>query len=368
MQQPTHTTNRFPDDAPFSFRGQLQKVWLLISYTFSFWRILLVAAIIGAVAGLGYALWKPVSYTARMSFVVEDAKSGSGGSMMSALAGQLGLDVGGLAGGNGILAGDNVLELIKSHSLAKKTLLSPYDSAGKQSLADVYASVYRWKEKWQHSNKVGRLINFPVNGTYTRLQDSLLQRIIKQLMEDELSISKPDKKLGFFELQVTTRDERLSLLFCKRVLKATSDFYIETKTRRLTNNVNRLQAKADSLERSLNLKSYSAGTANKMLLDINPAYSTQEVSAEITSREKYMQATIYAEIVKSLEMSKTALIQETPTVQIVDDPELPLQDNRIHLIAGILGGAALFAFLSALVIIVSKKQTTLPDEPDQKNS
>src|SRR5258708_5132181 len=105
MQQHTDTTTRFPDDAPFSFRVQRQKIWLLVSYTFSYWRILLLAAVIGAVAGLGYVLWKPVSYTARISFVVEDAKTSGGGSIMSALAGQFGLDVGGLAGGNGILAG-----------------------------------------------------------------------------------------------------------------------------------------------------------------------------------------------------------------------------------------------------------------------
>lgn len=57
-----------------------------------------------------------------------------------------------------------------------------------------------------------------------------------------------------------------------------------------------------------------------------------------------MQGTIYAEITKNLEISKTALIQETPTVQVVDTPELPLKKNEWHWwMAAAAGGAIGFA-------------------------
>lgn len=54
--------------------------------------------------------------------MVEDAKSG-GGSLISALSGSLGIDIGGMSGSNSMLAGDNVLELLRSSSLIKKHYL-----------------------------------------------------------------------------------------------------------------------------------------------------------------------------------------------------------------------------------------------------
>ena len=354
MENKLYTPEPIPEDAPFSFREKIKHYNALLVYTLSFWRKLLLAAFIGALIGLGYAWLKPTTYMGRTSFVVEESKAG-GGSIMSALAGQMGVDIGGLTGASGVLAGDNVLELVKSQSLIRKTLLSAFDSSGK-SLADVYAESYGWKTKWLNSSKVGIMINFPVNKKTNRLQDSLLQRIMKQITEDELSIAKPDKKLGFFELEVTMRNENLCQLFCQRLLKSTIDFYIEAKTRRLSNNVKRLQNKADSLEATLNQKTYSSGTANRMLLDLNPAYSNNQANAEISTREKYMQGTIYAEIVKNLEMSKTALIQETPTIQIVDEPLLPLKKNQLHFAIGALLGAIIALAGMSLFIIIGKEK------------
>ena len=348
-------TNPEMEDETFTFRKLLQDWFQNILYAFSFGKLLLVMFIIGGVLGLGYVWLRPVTYTARLTFVVEEAKAG-GGSIASALAGQFGFDIGSLSGTNGILAGDNVLELLKSHSLIKLTLLTPYHDSSNWSLADQYATVYEWKEKWKNNSKVGKEINFPANQKqFSRLEDSLLQRIIKKIGEDELSIAKPDKKLGFFELQAITRDERFSQLFCERLLKITTGFYVTTKTKRLTNNVNRLQKRADSLGVLLDLKTYSSAETEKLLLDANPIYATPMVNAEISSRNKFIQSTIYAEIIKNLEVSKTALIQETPTVQVVDSPELPLKENKIDWYVGMLVGA-FSCFLICLFFLASKKE------------
>ncbi len=323
----------------FSFKQLLMDWWESFVFALGYWKIILVITILGSIVGMVYTWWRPVTYTARVTFVVEESKA-SGGSVASALAGQIGIDIGSLSGTSGVLAGDNVLELLKSYSLIKKTLLTPYNDSGSYSLADQYAEVYKWKEKWRRSSKVGRQIGFPANQQkLTRLEDSLLQRIMKRIVEEELSIAKPDKKLGFFELNATTRDERLSQLFCERLLKITTDFYISTKTRRQSNNVFRLQRRADSLAIILDQKTVSNAAANQLLLDGNPAYSSPMIDAEISTRNKFIQSTVYAEIVKNLEVSKTALLQETPTVQIVDYPEFPLKDNKIGwLVAGLVGG------------------------------
>ena len=349
MQQSEHTP--LAEDEAYSLQADGLKLMDAARQALSFRRLLFLSAILGALLGLAYYLLKPVTYTARISFVVEDTKA-SGSGLMSALAGQFGLDLGNIAGGSGILSGDNILELLKSRSLIKKTLLTPADSSSSRSLADVYADTYGWKKKWEQSSKVNKLVQFPAGKeSYGRVEDSLLQRIVKNILEKELSVVKIDRKLSFIEMQSTMRDEQLSLAFCQRLLKTATDFYIETKTRRLTKNIQRLQAKADSLERSLNRKTYSAADASRLLLDANPAYAAPEVTAEISSRDKYVQSTIYGEIIKNLEINKTAQIQETPTIQVVDNAEIPLKKNKTSGLIAIAGGIFLAAFIMFLLLV-----------------
>ena len=346
--------SNYPEEPEFTFRMLLKKWGASLRYALSFWSVLLVAGVIGAGGGLIASWLTPITYTARLSFVVEESKQG-GGSLVSALAGQFGFDMGSVSGGSGMLAGDNVLELLKSHSLVKKTLLTPYKDSSTYSLADQYAAVYGWKESWKSSSKVGRDISFATNTKpFSRLEDSLLQKIIKKVTDDQLSISKPDKKLNFFEINFVNRDEKLSQLFAERLLKITTDFYIETKTRRLRGNIERLQQRSDSLGALLDKRTYSAAQASEGLIDINPAYTTQAVSAEISSRNKFIQGTIYGELVKNLEVSKTSLIQETPTVQVVDNPELPLKRNRLHWAIGMLVGGFLGVAISAVIVNMHK--------------
>lgn len=356
MQQPnTPTPVNEQEEETFSFQ-LLIKHWIdSIRHAFNYWRIILLIGIFGGLLGMGYAWWRHTTYTARLSFVVEESKS-SGGSIASALAGQFGFDIGGLSGTSGVLAGDNVLELLKSRALLKKTLLTPYNDASAGTIADQYSEVYHLKEKWKNNSNIGKQINFsPNQKQYSRLEDSLLQTIIKRIEESEISIAKPDKKLGFFELQVTTRDEKASQLICERLLKNATDFYVDTKTRRLRNNVVRLQQRADSLGVLLDKKTYSAAQANQLLLDANPAYSSPTVDAEIVTRNKYIQGTVYAEIIKNLEVSKTSLIQETPTVQVVDSPELPLKKNKMSLILTGLAGA-MIGFAVTILFFASRKE------------
>lgn len=179
---------------------------------------------------------------------------------------------------------------------------------------------------------------------------------MKKNIQKELAVAKPDKKMGFFEMNVKMRGEVISVLFSQRLLKSATDFYIETKTKRLLTNVQRLQVKADSLLYMLNRKTYSAADANRLLLDINPAYANPEVSAEISSRDKVLQGTIYAEILKNLEISKTSLIQETPTVQLVDEPVFPLKNNTWLWWEGLLFGAIAGAVLGmGLGVVVMRR-------------
>ncbi|MBM3402416.1 MAG: hypothetical protein FJY21_08935 [Bacteroidetes bacterium] len=349
--------DNYPYEPEFSFRQTIESQWENILYLWSKKGKLIAFGIIGALLGIAYARLKPVSYTSRLTFVVEESKAG-GGSLLSGLAGQLGFDLGGLSGTGGVLAGDNVQQLLRSQKMIKNTLLTPFVDSGSVSVADEYARTAKLSESWSKKYNNGKPIKFNLDPkNYTRLQDSLLQVIIKRITDKELTVGKPDKKLSFFEATVTMHDETIAKVFISRLIDQATRFYIETKTKRQRNNVNRLQARADSIGLLLNQKTYSASEANGVMLDVNPAFPTANVKLELKQRDKLVLQTIYSEIVKNLEISRTMLIQETPTFQVVDEPELPLKKNRTGYLLSIIYGGLIAGIAGALYLLVSRKNS-----------
>jgi hypothetical protein len=118
-----------------------------------------------------------------------------------------------------------------------------------------------------------------------------------------------------------------------------------------------LQRKSDSLEYLLNRKTVSSLSANRDLLNLNPAFTTAGADVEISNRDKVILSTIYAEVVKNLEISKTALIQETPTVQLVDQPELPLKKNKMDWWMAIGLGVIISIIGRSIYLLISNETT-----------
>jgi hypothetical protein len=283
--------------------------------------------------------------------VIEENKQNAGG-LFSALAGQVGMDLSTLSGMSGILAGDNVLELLKSPTLLKKVLITPYPGDSIHNLASKYAEVYGKLEEYKKLAG-GEVFNSPPISSLrseqegnSRVQDSLLIVIATQIIEEELSVYKPDRKLSVFRLDLTTRDELLSQIIATRLLDQAANLYIETKTKRLKLNVDRLQKKSDSIGALLNYR--TEASANKDIINQNPSYVSTEVDLEISNREKGMLSIIYGDVNKSLDITRTALIQETPTIEIIDTPDLPLKKTEVKwYVASALG--LIFGLLLSII-------------------
>ncbi len=76
---------------------------------------------------------------------------------------------------------------------------------------------------------------------------------------------------------------------------------------------------------------------------------------DIKERDKIVLSTIFSETVKNLEASKTMLAQETPTVQIVDEPELPLKKNKLKYYVAIATGIIITLILFSFFILLTRK-------------
>lgn len=340
------------DSDEISLKELIEKVQQLRRFLLSKWIFIVLAGMIGGVIGFFYAYKQPIKYIAKMTFVVEDSKSSGGG--LASLAGQFGFDVGG-GGGGSIFSGDNILLFLKSESLVRETLLTSFDEKTGTTLADRYAEVNKMKEGWSKNEKIGNIQFSKFNSdNLPRKEDSLLQTIESGIIKTELAIARPDKKASFIEAKTTTLDESFSKLFLDRLVKMATERYVQSKIKTKAANVAMLQRKADSLTAVLDNKTFSAAASQQTLVDANPALKTNAISSEISTRDKTMAATIFTEVVKNLELSKTLLNQETPVIQIVDQSTFPLEKEKTSKLKSLIIGGFLAGLLTILYLIASK--------------
>ncbi|MFZ9695941.1 MAG: hypothetical protein ACO3AY_08720, partial [Chitinophagaceae bacterium] len=153
----------------------------------------------------------------------------------------------------------------------------------------------------------------------------------------------------------------LSQQIALRLIKEAADLYINTKTKRLRINVERLQKKADSISLLLNKQTYSTAAAN--LFNANPGQVSTFANLDISAREKTMLSVVYADLNKSLEINRTALIQETPTIEIIDKPVMPLK--KIYwpwyqaMLVGTMAGTGFFILLFLLGVFSPAQKSKL---------
>ena len=353
--QPSTINQQSSDE--ISLKELIQKIGDWYRYLKTQWWKIVIAGIIGGALGFVYAWMQPITYTAKTTFVVEDAKSGPSLGGLASLAGQFGVDVGGGGGGGGLIAGDNILLYFKSESLSREVLLSPWDSAGKQSLADRYIETHGLQEKWAKNERIGKII-FPTEQPgikYSRLQDSLLQVIINDfILKKQFGISKIDKKAGFIQLTVTMEDEALAKVYCDKLVDIAVKRYVALKTERQQKTVDKLQARVDSISNLLNRKTSASAALQTAAatMDVNPLYRTNTaVATELTARDKTMLATVYGEVVKNLELAKFTLSQETPVIQVVDSSSYPLKSNKSSEFLFLIIGSILLSFFIIILIV-----------------
>jgi uncharacterized protein involved in exopolysaccharide biosynthesis len=340
------------DDDEISLKELIQKIQEWIAYLKTQWKLIIGIAALGGIIGFVYASFQKPSYLATTTFVLEEDKGGGGLGGAMGLASSFGFDLGG--GGGGLFTSSNIIELMKSRLVVEKTLLNPVQIAGKEmSLADYYIQINELKEDWVKKPALAN-INFPVNADRTKfslVQDSILQIISEELTKENLFIAQKDKKVSIISLTVKTESELFSKLFCEQLLKETSDFYIETKSKKSRLNVDILQHQADSIRAELNSAITGVATASDNVYNLNPALNVKRTPS--TRRQVDVQANtaILTQLVAQLELSKVSLRKETPLVQLIDRPILPLEKDKFGRLKSLILGGFLAGFLTVLYLV-----------------
>jgi hypothetical protein len=311
-----------------------------------FWLFVLVALIGGGLGAYYYTIQKP-KYEAVTTFILEEKSSGGGG--LAGLASQFGFDVGGIAGGGSIFAGDNILDILRSKTIVEQVLLTKAKTNEKKAaaftLADLFLEYTGWKKKW-NDPELKSLSFASVNGneSLSPKQDSVLNEIYGHLLKHAISAERLNKKGSIIRVQVTAANSEFAKLLTERMVTEAAGMYLEIKTGTAQANIEKLQRRSDSLLALLNRKSYAAAASQP--LDINPGIRSAIVPVEIANRDKTVLATLYAEVTKNLEASKLLLSQQTPVIQMLDKPGHLLNSNKKTL-------PVLVAVSAVVAIIVS---------------
>jgi len=342
-----------------SLKELILKLGDWLKYLLSKWLIIIIVGVLGGLLGIRYAYSKKIIYTAKLSFVVQDERSGGGLSGALGLASQFGIDLGGGSAG-GEFTGDNLLELMRSRSMIEKALLTPVIINGKtETLCEFYIDFNKLREGWKDKPGMENIQFLPGadRSRFTLKQDSLLGAFHESLVKASLSVDKVDKKLSIITLSVKSTNELFAKYFSEILAKVVSDFYIQTKTEKQIKNVAILQRQTDSVRHELNTAITGVASSLDAAPYANPLRQTLRVPSQRKGIDVQANTAILSELVKNLEIAKMSLLQETPLIEVIDKPILPLdKDGYSRLNWLIIGG--IIGSLLAVVFLVFKKLLT----------
>lgn len=343
------------ENEEISLKDLLLKLIDWYKFLLSKWLLIATFIVLGGVLGGIYANYKKAIYKATTTFVLENGENSGGLGQYAGIASMVGIDIGG--GGGGLFQGDNIIELYKSRSMIEQALLSEINYKNKnQLLINLYIDFNDLRKGWDKKPEL-KNIDFLANSKFktakfSRLQDSILGTIALDISKNYLVVSKPDKKLSIIEVNVKAKNELFAKAFNDQIVKNVNDFYIKTKTRKSLENVAILKEKTDSVRAVMNGAIYRSVSVSDATPNLNPTRQIQRAApmqqAQFSTETNKV---ILGELVKNLEMSKMALLKETPLIQVLDQPIFPLEKEALGKVKGVLFGGFIFGTLTMLILI-----------------
>jgi hypothetical protein len=241
--------------------------------------------------------------------------------------------------------------------MVEKTLLSPVNLDGKViSLAEMYIQNNKWRDSWNENSKLSSIQFLPNSDrkSFSRVHDSILGIIYSNLSKSNLSVGQKDKKISIINVDVSSTNELFAKYFCEALAKQVSDFYIKTKSKKARLNMAILQKQTDSIRGELNGAITGVAVANDNTFNLNPALNVRRAPSMKRQVDVQANTAILTELVKQTELAKVTLRRDTPLIQVIDSPILPLSKERFGKMKGIIFGGFFGAFFVSICLIIKR--------------
>ncbi len=309
--------------------------------------------IFGLLGALAFAI-KKTYFIAKSSLMIQNAGGLSGGGIGAYM--QIAQQFGLMGGGGMGLDEDQAVDILKSRRIITEALLKYGVVNGrKELLANHYIEVLDLRASFK---KDARLQAFKFTHSdskqLTFLEDSLLNDFYVLISKKHLQISK-QLKSGIINIEFKSRNEVFSKLYSEELIHAMEDFYIHNKTENDRLMVDVLDYKLDSVVTAL----HRAEDRLAHSKDVNKQVvkATGLLDEMRLRRDVEILNVLYSEVIKNDEMAKFKLLINTPIVQIIDSPVLPLEDNEVNWWMGLLLGMLLGLFAGAGLIVIYHRLT-----------
>lgn len=322
---------------------QFKSYWNIISAKR---RAILIAAVIGALLGLLFSIINKPSYFASTTFVLDNSKKGGLGEYASA-ASKLGLFT--TSSGGLFQDEDNIVTFLKSRTMVAQTLYSRI-AGSNERLIDRYIKFNNYSKKWQGSN-LAAIEWHDSTSLKTILEDSITTFFYKDILEDNLEVFKPDKEKDIIVVNTNSTDEIFSKSFNENLIVNATNFYVSLQTRRSQENVDILAFQTDSVKKLMNQALVGVAINTDANPNPNPAFQTTRVPSQKKLVDVEINKAILQELVKNLELARISLRRETPLIQVIDSPVLPLEKRKIGKLIGIILGFFLVSFFYICYLI-----------------
>lgn len=286
-----------------SLREIIQKIQYVLKYLFSKWIFILISLFIGAIVGYIYTYNAKTFYIAETTFIFEGQQS-------SQITGLAALFSGGATSSSGgsLFEGGTLLSLYTTRLMLEKALFTPVKSNDSTFLyIDWYLRINDEGDKW--------------NDIPEKNRGSKLSGIISTVASEYVKVEPG----SFVKISVKSKDELFSKGFNEILIKTVNDFYIYTKTKKILDNLKILEDQADSISKLLIGKMSGAAIAADYYPNANLALSILKVDVQKRNLDVQAATSLYSSIITNLETTKMELRKETPLIQIVDPPFLPLK-------------------------------------------
>lgn len=273
---------------------------------------------------------------------------------LSSIASIAGINTSALMDSSSLFQIDNIQELYVSSLMLKKTLLSEVELNGKKKkIIDLYISSEKLENKL-----INKGIIFKNSSEINRAKDSVIKKIIKRIREKNLTVSKPNRKTTIVQVGFNYKNEDLAKLFNESLVENVNDFYFEIMTKKSKSNIDVLQKQADSVKKITDFSIEKLAFLEQDIPNANPLLKSNKIPSQIELLNLQANTSIYAEIVKQLELAKISQRNRVPVLQIIDKPILPLPNSQWELITtliyGILNGIIVCTIYFSFLILIEK--------------
>jgi len=306
------------------------------------WYIILSTIIFTAIF-FSYSFFSKTRYKAELTFMVYQDESTKIGGGLSSMLGAIGLP------SADKVNLEKIIELSKSNQILFQTFFDTITIGNKKDfIINQFIQLYNLDKEF--NNKIR--FSSSIFEDFT-LEKKEILNITKNFLVGKNGIleSNYGVKTGIMSFSIITLNEKLSLYFIKNIFKNLSEYYIDKSIAKEKKTYEIIKNRVERIYATMNYKERSAASYEDQTLGV--WQELDKIPSKIDKRDATINALIYGEALKNLEIADFTLRNRTPFIQEIDVPFTPLQkitkSVKIYTTLGIILGC----FIGILLVLMN---------------